>query len=291
MPLKDEIPLICATVILYNPDLHVIDNILSYSKQVDKIILIDNSEVKNDLLIQKLKSLISSLEYVFNGDNLGIATALNIACKMAIQAHYEWILTMDQDSIFCDFELYLKCFKTNVHSKTAVVSPNSELDCNYTNTNCTAIQKNMTITSGSLINLNIFNKIGRFEDKLFIDEVDFEYCLKAKKNGYEVLFLENIPLKHNLGEINKNISTKNKIKTQHNYIRRYYITRNHFYVSKLYGKEFENYKMKRSIYQYLYRNSWKILTREEDKVRKILSIFLGFKDFIINKYGKFDYNY
>jgi rhamnosyltransferase len=291
MPLKDEIPLICATVVLYHPDLKIIDNVLSYSKYVDKVIFVDNSELRNDALITKLKNLVSNSEYIFNGENLGIATALNISCEIAIRSSYKWILTMDQDSMFCDFKKYLKCFQTNSSPTTAVMSPNSELDCSYTSTDCRAIHRDMTITSGSLINLDIFNKIGKFEDKLFIDEVDFEYCLRARTNGYEILFFENIPLKHNLGEINKNISKENNIKLQHNYVRRYYITRNHFYLSSLYGKEFVDYKMKRSIYQYLYRNSWKVLTREDDKVRKILSIFLGFKDFTINKYGKFDYNY
>ncbi len=291
MLLLQKIHPICATVILYNPELKLIHNILSYSHYVDKLIIVDNSEVDNTFFMQELKKIISNFEYISNGENLGIATALNIACKSAKELNYQWILTMDQDSYFCDFELYIRSCNTCITSEIAVMTPNSELNCENINMNCEILETDKTITSGSLINLNIYSLIGKFEDKLFIDEVDFEYCLRAKKNGYKVLFLKNVPLKHSLGEINQKISRKDKTKSQHNYVRRYYITRNHFYVSKLYGNEFKEYKMRTSLYQYIYRNSWKILTREDDKLKKILSIFLGFKDFLINNYGKFHYKY
>ena len=36
-------------------------------------------------------------EIILNKENLGIATALNIGVRKALENGYEWILTMDQD--------------------------------------------------------------------------------------------------------------------------------------------------------------------------------------------------
>ena len=71
------------------------------------------------------------------------------------------------------------------------------------------------ITSGSLINTSIFSEIGGYNEKLFIDEVDHEYCYRIKMLGYSVLQLENILLNHTLGRQHpvKTLSGEKKIKT------------------------------------------------------------------------------
>ena len=108
---------LAACVVLYNPDDTIFENILTYGNYVDKLIVIDNSLKKNNFLIDKLSEVFESkLIYINNNDNLGIATALNQACDKAIELKFKWILTMDQDSSFENFEHYLKCFNINVRN-------------------------------------------------------------------------------------------------------------------------------------------------------------------------------
>ena len=40
------------------------------------------------------------INYIYNGDNLGIATPLNKAAELARKEKIDWLLTMDQDTNF-----------------------------------------------------------------------------------------------------------------------------------------------------------------------------------------------
>ncbi len=107
--------IISAVVILYNPEDEVFENINSYGDSVEKIFVIDNSEVYNNKLILMLLDLYGDkLVYVNNRSNLGIATALNIGVDLALNSNSDWVLTMDQDSRFVDFNMYVKCFMDSV---------------------------------------------------------------------------------------------------------------------------------------------------------------------------------
>ncbi len=276
--------LIAATV-FYNPESEVINNISSYIDSIEKLIIIDNSETVNKLIKNKILEKFSNVIYINNNKNIGIATALNIACSRAIELEYKYILLMDQDSSFLNFNSFIHCIYSQISDNVAVYTANSGQSDN--SMLCDYIKEDKTITSGSIINLKVYQTLGPFLDKLFIDEVDFEYCLRANLHKFEVRFYPHHKLIHNLGDYNK----RSRYKIQHNYMRRYYITRNRFYVSSLYGKYFQEYSMKTTLYQYLYRNSWKILTREDDKLRKLKSIYLGFIDFLLNKYGKKEFDY
>jgi rhamnosyltransferase len=46
---------IAAVVILYNPELSILENIKSYIDQVEKLYVVDNSEASNESLIQEIK--------------------------------------------------------------------------------------------------------------------------------------------------------------------------------------------------------------------------------------------
>jgi len=47
---------IAAVVVLYNPDKNILKNIDSYINSVDKVYVIDNSEDKDTILFDNLKS-------------------------------------------------------------------------------------------------------------------------------------------------------------------------------------------------------------------------------------------
>lgn len=48
---------LAACVVLYNPDDTIFENILTYGNYVDKLIVIDNSLKKNNLLMDELSLL------------------------------------------------------------------------------------------------------------------------------------------------------------------------------------------------------------------------------------------
>ena len=87
---------IAAVTVLYNPTKKIIQNISGYIDKVDKVYVIDNSNDSNEKLLIDNKKI----EYLPNYTNLGISNSLNKACNLAIDEGYEFLLTMDQDSLF-----------------------------------------------------------------------------------------------------------------------------------------------------------------------------------------------
>ena len=100
---------IAGTVVWYNPNDENIENIKTYIDYVERLYIIDNSKKNNKKLSEKLNN--KKIEYIYNnGKNLGISSALNLACKKAKKEDFSWILTMDQDSSF-DSENIKEYFK------------------------------------------------------------------------------------------------------------------------------------------------------------------------------------
>lgn len=286
---------ICATVILYNPDNSIIDNINSYINDVSKLFIVDNSETQNRQLIEQLLKTYSNIEYINNHENLGIATALNIACDRAIELDMKWILTMDQDSRFIDFSSFLNCFKSIIQTNKniGIVAANHIGDTSFTpqSQECSFIEKEVVITSGNIINLQYFNEVGRFDDKLFIDMVDYDFSNKIILNKLKIYLLKNHYIIHHIGEVfqRKNLITRKvKSKIEHNAQRVYYITRNRLYLSTIYSKSFpKEYNFLKTFNLLFVHDVTKILLYEDTKMRKIRAKILALTHFFQNKYGKF----
>ena len=290
---------LAACVVLYNPDDTIFENILTYGNYVDKLIVIDNSLKKNNFLIDKLSEVFESkLIYINNNDNLGIATALNQACDKAIELQFKWILTMDQDSSFVNFSHYKKCLeKVQNVNNVALLAANTdkegysnfdinECSCNYRK------DKFSVITSANIVNLEYFEEIGRFNDKLFIDMVDNDYCLRINIKKFKILYFPDVFVEHKLGEVHlrTNIFTrKKKYKTEHNAQRAYYISRNSLYLSKNYGKYFpKEFGILHILNIVFIHDVTKILLYEIDKWNKLKAKFIGLYHFLINRYGKYN---
>lgn len=266
----------CGMVTLYNPTQENIDNIYEYLDELDKVYLIDNSSIDNSKLIKKNKKIM----YIPNKENLGIATALNIACKQAIKDKFNWILTMDQDSKITKKVLIelIKYVKENDTTDVSIVSPYHNIDTNRIKSKKKIEECLEVMTSGNLLNLDIYQKIGGFKDWLFIDDVDIEYCLNANKNGYKVLRMNDVIMDHHLGNTKTyKIFNKRFIFSNHNATRRYYMVRNMLYVYDLYHDIYPEYcEFLKNVQKGQVRY---ILMFEKNKFRKLKMMYKGYKDY------------
>ena len=55
------------------------------------------------------------------------------------------------------------------------------------------------ISSGSLLALAVYEQIGPFRDEFFIDHVDTEYCLRARRQGFRILQTRRPSMSHTVG--------------------------------------------------------------------------------------------
>ena len=274
-----------ATVIWYNPDDENIKNIRTYIDYVEKLYIIDNSKENNKKLADSLNNL--KAEYIYNEKNLGIAKALNLACEKAANDNFEWILTMDQDSSFDSDSInaYFRAFEKMTKNNVGIISPRHILknDIDKFSDVKESAEVDHVMTSGNLLNLKIWEEIGKFDENLFIDEVDSEICFRIIENGYKVIQLNKIRMFHELGNLEKkNFFTRKISVLNHNHIRKYYIMRNKFYMLKKYKK----YRL-RYIY-YILNDFFKVIFYEKDKLRKLKYMFKGITDFMKNKMGELD---
>lgn len=177
----------------------------------------------------------------------------------------------------------------NNNSKIGIISPNV-IDENKGGPvevmNNEVEYPTVAITSGSLINVKIGIKIGGFLEKLFIDYVDHEFCLRLRLKGYEIIKLKDAKIYHTLGDIKvKSILGLKLTTTNHSALRRYYYFRNSIYVHKKYYKYYRRWCNK-DIMREL-RVLVGIVLFEKDKINKLKNIYMGINDGLKSKYGKF----
>ncbi|MCB0472116.1 MAG: glycosyltransferase [Flavobacteriaceae bacterium] len=232
---------IAAVVVWYRPIREYIPNIQSYLDFVSLLVIVDNTENPEHLLYDGFHND-PRIHIISNYENRGIAKAINQGVQAAAEQGFEWVLVMDQDSYFDRnmIEQYFSDFRKLDKKNVAVIGPEAS---EKLLSNEIAIKKvNSLITSGCLLNVDIFNSLGGYNEKLFIDEVDFEYCFRAILNGCVVLQFSHIHLQHKFGEEKKVITFKGKRKSKTLYapIRLYYIVRNISYMIATYKKYFPN---------------------------------------------------
>lgn len=235
-----------AVVILYHFGEEARANIQTYYDYVDRLYVFDNTETSS-----QHKSYFDDMpkvQYMHDFQNAGIAKRLNMAAEMALHDGYTQMLTMDQDSRFTDetMQYYLACIAEykgadNVAMFGTLFSK-SDRDVSTREAKPAEVGAKGLITSGSVLNLNLYKKIGGFDENLFIDHVDFDYCLRAHALGVNVICFENIYLHHVIGnEIHrasiKSLFLVKKRKYLHSPLRCYYMYRNMLYMEQKHRKE------------------------------------------------------
>lgn len=269
---------IAAGIILFNPDLmRLRENIEAIHTQVELLVLIDNHS-DNLAEIEREYSHYENIVIIKNEQNLGIAKALNQAMNYCQSKGYTWVLTLDQDSV-CPPNLIIEYNKYIDNPDVAILSPVIE-DRNmrersleqHVAPSCEEIDR--CITSATLTNVNIWKNLGGFDEIMFIDLVDLEYCKRVQQNGYKILRINTVKLLHEVGHITQPKLFFWRIQVlNHSAFRKYYIARNTLYFAWKHRTRFS------ILLAYLRVLKLLALTMlyEQDKVTKSKAILRGVK--------------
>jgi rhamnosyltransferase len=146
------------------------------------------------------------------------------------------------------------------------------------------------ITSGSLFNLEAYKDIGPFRDDFFIDYVDTEYCLRARRCEYRILVACEARLEHRQGERQKRaLAGSDHYPTFHPPVRWYYSSRNRIAMLHLYAFRFPHwltYEIVASLYTMM-----KLILFEPQKLAKLRAFLLGTLDGLRGRMGKAPVSY
>jgi rhamnosyltransferase len=276
-------------VVLYNPRKAVVKNIESYLLYLETLYVIDNSNNSDEELVQSLLSLGSKIVYISQQKNEGVASALNRGACLALNANYKWLLTMDQDSRFFD-KSFFDGWRTVPYNETIgliAASYTANYDRWQRSYSPTYNEIHFVVTSGNILNLEAWSAVKGFENKLFIDEVDHDYCLKLRVNGYKILITKEIVMVHTIGEIfeDTTAAVSGRKLVLHRPLRYYYMSRNVLYVCKKYV--FVDLRFVASRLFYLLKNLIKIMLFYPHKLLYLRYFFLGFRDFLLSRYGAY----
>ncbi|MGU8928578.1 glycosyltransferase [Clostridium perfringens] len=289
---------VCCIIVSYNIGKKIEQCVLSIINQVGKVIIVDNGS--NEETLKSLNYLLKkyNVDLILNKENKGIATALNQGVSYAIKNNYDWILTLDNDSkatanmvnimlktyfslpyaIKKDIAGMFPCYlEEKIEDFGCIEASDNLFEYNYIITD---------MTSGNLIKAETFKKVGFFNEDLFIDYVDHEYCYRVNERGLKFIKVKNAILLHSLGNTKQKKFLNKKIRyTNHSYVRRYYITRNRFYT----WKRFSSFKKEIRFDKLCFlKENIKILIFEDDKIKKVKMSLKGYKDFKKNKFGKIE---
>lgn len=265
---------ICAGIVTYLPDIQRLwENIDAVSGQVDRVFVVDNGSQNVDD-IRNLTEQYLNVELIRNVRNEGIAHALNQIIAKAERDHYGWALTLDQDSV-CHKELvrnYLRYIDGSMGMLICdIVDRNYEMKRKIPTDFLEDVEK--CITSGCLTNVKAVIHAGGFDEKLFIDMVDYDMCHSLRKLGYRIVNMHFEGLLHEVGKSKKyHISGFAFVVNNHSAQRKYTITRNSVYLIKKHGLN--------PILEYavVFRRIFTVLFFEDKKADKIRAILKGVWD-------------
>lgn len=236
---------ICSIVVLFKPKNGFLNYLKQQTKNFKMVIIINNSpEIKTEIF------QLERVKIINNSRNLGLATALNIGVNKAISFGFEMVALFDQDTFIKDDFLEKMSLNYSLlenKKNIALFAPmyfdlntgeeNKHINFKYLNLTRTKADKSKiyhspdyVITSGSIITIAAYKEIGPFNNEMFIDFIDIEWCLRARKKKFKIIAFNNVRVTHNLGDYS--IKLFNKSYSIHSPIRMYYYFRNSIYLYK-----------------------------------------------------------
>lgn len=227
-----------SVVVFYNPDDACIDRANRLARHTCCVV------VDNTPGVERVAGLDPDVRYLPNGDNLGIATALNEGVEWLLREGCRVALLFDQDS-----EPSLEHLQVlpalldewaEAGEKIAIVGPAYDdprlggiapfvrfrpfMLARVPAQGARPVDADFLITSGSCLNLDCWSVVGPMEDDLFIDFVDLEWCIRAKRAGYRLVGVPWITMAHELG--GEPVRVLGRTYPMHSPVRHYYLFRN-----------------------------------------------------------------
>lgn len=265
-------------IITYNPDIDRLrQNLSTITGQTDSIIVVDNGSYNVSQIRELTGDSLISL-----GENRGVAYALRLIMDLARKNGYDWVLTIDQDSV-ADRNLvkeYRKYMADDIGAMTCLIRDRNYPEIEYEHP-CTEVQDiDWCITSGCLMNVKAYEKTPGYDEKMFIDCVDIDICYSLAEAGYRIIRIPYEGLLHEIGKA-KRLTFLGK-KTQvfnHPAWRRYYVNRNTIYLAK---KHPEHGTVANTVGRCLYHTLITFIY-EDQKMKKLKENIRGIHDGIRGK--------
>ena len=276
---------VCAVVVTYNPDIAVVGQLLRQLQANGcDFVVVDNQSTNADALQATVSSLTHCRALMRQTANIGQAAALNLGLQQLSDWQYELALLFDQDSAidtdFCS-QMLLAWDEAHAHATDPVAAIGPRLEDPVTHRRVAfrsfehlfgrqetaavpsglLVHTGFLITSGCLMSMAALKAIGPMRADYFIDNVDLEWCFRAKSRGFQILGTDHARLYHRIGEAGSSYLVRKGIVVQHSALRFYYSSRNRIHLHRQPHAP-RNWKIKDSV-RFVLKTSYLLLTSPE----------------------------
>ena len=193
---------VVAIVTAFRPDAGIAAVVTSAAEQCDRVVVVDNTpagEPGADTMLPEH----DRVRVERPGVNEGLAGALNRGVALAADATA--LLLLDQDSAPSD-NLVARLARHLDRDRIGIAAPapwdaaaDRYLDPRAARRPVVA-DLPVVITSGMLVRRSFVDAIGPFREDFFVDGIDQDYCLRARRAGWRVVQDRSVRLPHSLGE-------------------------------------------------------------------------------------------
>ncbi len=288
----------CAIIVSYNPDIEVLLSLLRQIGTQSDFLLVDNNSKNIQSFESRCAALTGCIGIEKLSENSGLASAINLGLRRAMQLEYQFALLFDQDSELGEAffaRMYSAWLESQQLSGAAVGAIGPRIE-NPENGRCMPFKRfdrmfarsdskpvpdgslyhaDFLISSGTFLPLANLPDIGLMRDDYFIDNIDLEWCFRALSKGYALYGTSRATLHHRIGEASTNILVRQGMLVKHSPLRAYYSTRNRI---NLYSKSYAPRQWKiRDFFRFLLKCSW-LLIFSADRVAYWKNIRRGISD-------------
>jgi rhamnosyltransferase len=271
-------------VVTHYPGLKDLLGLLNELNRETDFLVIDNGSPQADQYRASILTCNRCVGFLQLPENIGLAEALNKGLQEVRKRNYRFAFLFDQDSRPGDAFVnnMLAAFaraETLAEGRLAALGPRI---INHRNQRQTPFklfnrllrrsdqpfhgasglfQADFLITSGTLLPLACLEQTGDMKASYFIDNIDLEWCFRARMRGYELAGTSDAVLYHAIGEPSNNPLVRRGLMAQHKPARTYYSSRNRVH---LYRQHYAPLGWKlRDIPRFFLKAVWLILTSTE----------------------------
>lgn len=245
-----------AVIVSYFPDVSSLTrNIEALLPQIGHVVIVDNGSGAEQLQMLSAMAESEKTTLISFRENRGVATAQNSGIAQIKAMGFEFVILFDQDSLAAPgmVDALLKAYETHTAEgmHVAAVGPLT-VDARTGNEGSFAtfsrgrivqhsgtsatMQVDLLISSGCMMPITALEEVGPMNSDYFIDNVDTEWCIRARIKGWVLFGVPDARLFHNLGDRVvrvwlgrwRNVSV-------HTPLRDYYICRNSLFMLRLSG--------------------------------------------------------
>jgi len=196
-----------AVIVSFNTDIEKLRNLIRKLAEKATPIVADNS--LNPSHASEIEKLVKaeSAHYISMHGNVGIGKAQNAGIVFAKSLGCEYVILMDDDSLPANDmidQLFsaLELKSAEIGSQVIVCPRPIDYEIEVEDKEgriSTMTECHDMMSSGTLIPMRVFEKIGYFDEKLFIDFVDFDWGWRFRAKNGRIFIVENAYLFHKLG--------------------------------------------------------------------------------------------